>query len=95
MAVLTVTVKDERLREMDDLAKKAERTREELIDDAIDKYLREARGSEAEKGSRAQADKKRDEAFERVMNFRRVKLPADFDYKKELMEAIDERFNRL
>ena len=33
-------------------------------------------------------------AFERLMKFPRKKVPFDFDYKKELMEAIDERFNR-
>jgi hypothetical protein len=39
-------------------------------------------------------DDERSKAFERLMNFPRAKLPADFDHKKELAEAIDERFNR-
>jgi len=91
MAVLTVTVKGARLEGVEELARKVERTREELIDDAIDKYLREAQKVESEK---AQADRKREEAFEYLMNFPRVKLPDDFDYKKELAEARDERFNR-
>jgi hypothetical protein len=34
------------------------------------------------------------EAFERLMKFPK-RLPADFDYKKELMEAIDERFSAV
>jgi len=41
------------------------------------------------------SDAERSEAFERLMNFPRVKLPADFDCKKELAEAIDERFNSV
>jgi hypothetical protein len=40
-------------------------------------------------------DKERLEAFERLMNFPRKRLPPDFDYKKELMEAIDERFGSV
>jgi hypothetical protein len=44
--------------------------------------------------SPAPSEKERDEAFERLMNFPK-RLPADFDYKKELMEAIDERFGRI
>jgi hypothetical protein len=27
------------------------------------------------------------------MQFKRKKVPSGFDYKKELMEAVDERFN--
>ncbi|GHV45894.1 hypothetical protein AGMMS49546_32870 [Spirochaetia bacterium] len=37
------------------------------------------------------SEQERHEAFERLMNFPR-RLAPDFDYKKELMEAIDERF---
>jgi len=37
----------------------------------------------------------RSKAFERLMSFPRVKLPADFDHKQELAEAIGERFNRV
>jgi hypothetical protein len=37
------------------------------------------------------SEQERREAFERLMNFPK-RLPADFDYKKELMEALDERF---
>ena len=37
------------------------------------------------------SEQERHEAFERLMNFPRRLVP-DFDYKKELMEAIDERF---
>jgi Tat protein secretion system quality control protein TatD with DNase activity len=43
----------------------------------------------------ALSGKERKEAFERLMNFPRKKLPPDFDYKKELMEAIDERFGPI
>jgi hypothetical protein len=42
----------------------------------------------------ALSEKERDEAFERLMNFPK-RLPADFDYKKELIEAIDERFGPI
>jgi cobalamin biosynthesis Co2+ chelatase CbiK len=41
------------------------------------------------------SDKNRMEAFEKLMKFPRKKLPANFDYKKELMEAIDERFGSI
>ena len=41
------------------------------------------------------SDKERSEAFERLMKFPRKKVPRDFDYKKELMEAIDERFGSV
>jgi len=41
------------------------------------------------------SDKERSEAFERLMKFPRKKVPPDFDYKKELMEAIDERFGSV
>jgi len=41
------------------------------------------------------SDDERSAAFERLMSFPRVRLPADFDYKKELAEAIDERFNSV
>lgn len=41
-----------------------------------------------------ESDNERSEAFERLMSFPRTKLPVDFDYKKELAEAIGERFNR-
>ena len=40
-------------------------------------------------------EKERAEAFELLMNFPRVKLPPDFDYKKELMESIDERYGSI
>ena len=43
----------------------------------------------------AAANKKRAEAFGRLMKFHRKKLPSDFDYKKELLEAIDERFGSV
>ena len=38
-------------------------------------------------------DKMRSEAFERLLNFPRKKAPPSFDYRKELMESMDERFN--
>jgi len=38
-------------------------------------------------------EKERMEAFERLMKFRRKKVPPNFNYKKELLEAIDERFS--
>ena len=37
-------------------------------------------------------EKERAEAFEWLLNFPRVKLPPDFDPKKELSEWRDERF---
>jgi len=44
----------------------------------------------------ANGDKKeRDEAFERLMKFKREKAPPGFNYKKELMETIDERFGSV
>ncbi|MCL2793356.1 MAG: hypothetical protein FWD87_09720 [Spirochaetaceae bacterium] len=45
--------------------------------------------------SPAVSDKERSQAFERLMKFSRKKAPLDFDYKKELMEAIDERFDSI
>jgi hypothetical protein len=41
------------------------------------------------------SDKERLEAFEGLMEFPRKKVPPDFDYKKELMEAVDERFGSI
>jgi len=40
-------------------------------------------------------DKERSDAFERLMKFPRKKVPFDFNCKKELMEAIDERFGSI
>ena len=39
--------------------------------------------------------KVRAEAFERLMNYPRKKVPRDFNYKKELMGAINERFGNF
>jgi hypothetical protein len=39
--------------------------------------------------------KERSEAYEKLMQFKRKKVPFGFDYKKELMEAVDERFNSV
>ncbi|MCL2182979.1 MAG: hypothetical protein FWB85_05880 [Chitinispirillia bacterium] len=41
MAVLTLALKDEQMRKVEEYAKKEERTKEELVDDAIDFYLHE------------------------------------------------------
>jgi PHD/YefM family antitoxin component YafN of YafNO toxin-antitoxin module len=41
------------------------------------------------------SDEERAEAFERLMNFPRKKLPPDFDPKKELAEWRDERFGPI
>jgi len=38
-------------------------------------------------------DGERSKAIERLMEFPRKKIPLDFDHKKELMGAIDERFD--
>ncbi|MCL2832314.1 MAG: hypothetical protein FWD78_04015 [Treponema sp.] len=35
------------------------------------------------------------QAFERSMKFPRKKVPRNFNYKKELMEAMDERFGNI
>jgi len=43
----------------------------------------------------ASDDKERSQAFERLMKFPRKKVPPDFDWKKELIEAIDERFDSI
>ena len=40
-------------------------------------------------------NKKGSDAFKRLMNFHRKKLPPGFDYKKELLGAIDERFDNI
>jgi hypothetical protein len=41
------------------------------------------------------SDAERSKAFEKLMSFPRKKVPPDFDYKKELMEAVDERFGSI
>jgi antitoxin (DNA-binding transcriptional repressor) of toxin-antitoxin stability system len=41
------------------------------------------------------SENERAEAFERLMKFRRKKVPLDFNYKKELKGAIDERFGSI
>jgi hypothetical protein len=43
----------------------------------------------------ASDDKERSQAFERLMKFPRKKVPPNFDYRKELLEAIDERFDSI
>jgi hypothetical protein len=45
--------------------------------------------------SLASSDKERLDAFERLMKFPKKKVLPDFNYKKELMEAIDERFDSI
>jgi predicted transcriptional regulator len=40
MAVLTVGVKEERLRDVDAFAKTVSRSREDIVDEAIDRFLR-------------------------------------------------------
>ena len=37
-------------------------------------------------------NKEHAEVIERLMNFPRKKVPLDFDYKKELLKSIDERY---
>jgi len=55
--------------------------------------------NEAEKSSpvihTTAAAKERAEAYEKLMRFKRKKVPAGFDYKKELLEAIDGRFDSV
>jgi hypothetical protein len=43
----------------------------------------------------AVSEKERLQAFERLMKYPRKKLPSGFNYRKELKEAIDERFGRI
>ena len=38
-------------------------------------------------------EKERSQAFERLIKFPRKKVPLGFNYKKELLEAIDDRFD--
>jgi len=38
-------------------------------------------------------ERERSQAFERLLSFPRKKVPHNFNYKKEFLEAIDERFN--
>jgi DNA-damage-inducible protein J len=40
-------------------------------------------------------DEPQKKSFEDFMSFPRKKLPPDFDYKKELLEAIDARFGSV
>ena len=39
--------------------------------------------------------KKRKKAFDLLMSFPKKKLPADFDYKKELLDARDEKYGSV
>jgi metal-responsive CopG/Arc/MetJ family transcriptional regulator len=41
MAALTLTVRDDRLREVDEFARQEGRSREDIVDEAIDAYLRQ------------------------------------------------------
>ena len=43
----------------------------------------------------ALTEEQRLKAFESLMKFRRKKIPPDFNYRKELMEAVDERFGSI
>jgi DNA-damage-inducible protein J len=45
--------------------------------------------------ARLSHDELQKKSFEDFMSFPRKKLPPDFDYKKELLEAIDARFGRI
>lgn len=40
-------------------------------------------------------DQERTQVFERLMQYPRKKAPPDFDYKKEFLETIDERFDNI
>jgi len=40
-------------------------------------------------------DKDRSEAFDRLINYPRKDLPLDFNYKKELLDSIDERYGSI
>ena len=55
----------------------------------------EKRGTIARILRPAASGTERSQAFERLMKFPRKKIPPDFDYKKELLEAIDERFGSV
>ena len=41
------------------------------------------------------SDEEREKAFERLMNYPKIKVPPDFDPKKELAEWRDERFGPI
>ena len=41
------------------------------------------------------SEQERNEAFERLMRFPRKPLPKNFNYKKALKEAVDERFGTV
>ncbi|MDR3011893.1 MAG: hypothetical protein LBU70_01615 [Chitinispirillales bacterium] len=91
MAVFTVNVSfsGAKALEVDQSAQEEKISREEFVQKAIDVYLRQKALEHRE-----HEETEKQAAFERLMNFPRAKLPADFDYKKELAEARDERFNR-
>jgi len=41
------------------------------------------------------SDEEREKAFDRLLNYPKIKVPPDFDYNKELMEWRDERFGSI
>ena len=49
---------------------------------------RRRRGEENEE----EADERRQKAWETILSMRKS-VPNDFDYKKELLEALDEKYN--
>ena len=50
---------------------------------------------ELEKYNPAISDKARSEAFDRLLKYKRKKAPPSFDYRRELMESMDERFSSI
>jgi DNA-damage-inducible protein J len=68
------------------------------LSDAINLFLRQSIHDQAlpfqPKMSNPVGSAETVSAFDAFMQFPRKKLPVDFDEKKELMEALDERFDR-
>jgi DNA-damage-inducible protein J len=69
------------------------------LSDAINMFLRQAindNGLPFQPKMKVETQQATNElsAFDTLMQFPRKKLPPDFDDRKELMEALDERFNR-
>ena len=60
--------------------------------DSLDKYdFREGQRFKLYIENEEEEEKRREDAWETIMSFRGT-LPADFDYKKELLEALNEKY---
>jgi DNA-damage-inducible protein J len=70
------------------------------LTDAVNMFLRQAINDngfpfQPKINPKTQETSNKNTAYDTLMQFPRKKLPLDFDERKELLEALDERFSRI